>query len=176
MRVRGRKNSKSLLVSLAILAALLIGGASIAAVVIINSSQSGSAGEQHLPAEPATQAQPPGVEPELANASPALPFALTAQLTNPKYERRASTNTWQATIDADCETAATNVLTALQAEQWQLKETGYLDLFGNAWGCVTVKNDGSNQRVLTISIQPVAGQLRLNVVELLTPEPDSTNH
>jgi hypothetical protein len=97
------------------------------------------------------------------------PLELSQQFEHQRYEGGANTNTWRASTQQDCEQAATSILSTLQTEKWHLKESGYLDLNGNAWGCIAIKGTAPNQRVLTISLLPQSATLQLNIVEILAP-------
>jgi hypothetical protein len=196
----GRFGNNRLFIGLAIMTVLIIGTASIIAIAIINSSQAEVATEPDLsgrqdaaptgdaPVDHRGTVLPPAARHSREGGNPlsflnaTLPLTLSGRFGDVQYEQKDSATIWHATTELDCEAAATDVLTVLQAEQWQLKETGYLDLFGNAWGCIAIKGTAPNLSVLTITLMPTTNAMRLNIVELHTPSqgdvqpPTKTTH
>ncbi|MCL2150783.1 MAG: hypothetical protein FWH50_00975 [Coriobacteriia bacterium] len=116
-----------------------------------------SAGETDLPASPrlpAPDGLPTGDEAaaEAGNRS-AEPNKPTAPINCPlpladfcyavDYRESGNRPTWQAFCLLPCEDAAETLLLALrETHVWRLEEQGYLDLFGDAWGCVVSQADG----------------------------------
>ncbi|MDR0350915.1 MAG: hypothetical protein LBH64_05115 [Coriobacteriales bacterium] len=64
------------------------------------------------------------------------PVALPSSLRPRGYERGAQSEAWRAVSDAPCGELARELLLGFRASGMRLVKADYLDLFGEAWGCV----------------------------------------
>ena len=84
--------------------------------------------------------------------APQCPVALFDYCYQVDYQDSDEYSLWRGMSDVSCGNAAEAVLLSLRDQGWSLDEYGYMDLFGNAWGCI-VSNRESGQ-VLVVTIMP----------------------
>jgi hypothetical protein len=77
------------------------------------------------------------------------PFSLPPSLQPQGYEAGRYVESWRAVSDEPCRDVAKDLLTELRSSGFELVEAGYLDLFGEAWGC-TLKGDGAASLTITL--------------------------
>ncbi|MDR2957225.1 MAG: hypothetical protein LBU61_03455 [Coriobacteriales bacterium] len=92
------------------------------------------------------------------------------------YNPDQNNSIWQGSSELSCADAAEQVLVLLQNDEWVLEEYGYLDLFGNAWGCVVSKKENGEALVITVmpkhKYEPISSDNpMLTNVLYLTSEP-----
>jgi hypothetical protein len=81
-------------------------------------------------------------------------------------ERGRYTEQWQATGDVDWVAAARDLLLAMRDGEFELIESGYLDLRGDAWGC-TVRDPQGRTFVVTLMPElPLVGRGEGNPLKL----------
>jgi hypothetical protein len=77
------------------------------------------------------------------------PFMLPASLQAQGYTQGRDIETWRAVSDSSCRDVAREILVQLRSTGMELKESGYLDLFGEAWGC-TLEDHGEASITVTL--------------------------
>jgi hypothetical protein len=105
------------------------------------------------------------------------PFALPASLQPKGYEKGNSIETWEAVSDGSCRDVARDLLLRLRTSGMELVEAGYLDLFGEAWGCTLEDNDEASLTIVLIPEAPfkqrsAANLLRMTMIRIALPQQD----
>jgi hypothetical protein len=103
------------------------------------------------------------------------PFALPASLRPQGYTQGRDIETWRAVSDASCRDVAREILVKLRSTGMELKEAGYLDLFGEAWGCTLEDHGEASVTVTLIPENPFSQRnssnpLRMTLIRIAVPE------
>jgi hypothetical protein len=93
----------------------------------------------------------------------------------PRYNRGEATESWQFTSSLDCADYARASLLSLQASGARLEHAGYLDLSGEAWGCVVQDAQDRSLSVILLPEQAFAPRsaqnlLKVTVMRYLEPK------
>jgi hypothetical protein len=105
------------------------------------------------------------------------PFVLPASLQPRAYEKGNSIETWEAVSDGSCRDVARDLLLRLRGSGMELVEAGYLDLFGEAWGCVLEDNGEASLAIVLIPEEPfrqrgASNLLRMTMIRTAVPQQD----
>jgi hypothetical protein len=103
------------------------------------------------------------------------PFALPASLRPQGYTQGRDIETWRAVSDGSCRDVAREILIQLSGTGMELKEAGYLDLFGEAWGCTLEDHGEASVTVTLIPEKPFSQRsssnpLRMTLIRTAVPE------
>jgi hypothetical protein len=101
----------------------------------------------------------------------ACPLPLPAQTGGLSYRKAAETEAWQAVSPLDCREYAEALLCGLSGTGMQLEGAGFLDIYGDAWGCALGTGDGSAFIVsLRSSSSPDGTSMtQISIVHILAP-------
>jgi hypothetical protein len=103
------------------------------------------------------------------------PITLPASLRAQGYTQGRDIETWRAVSDSSCRDVAREILIKLSSTGMELKEVGYLDLFGEAWGC-TLEDHGEASVTVTLipekpfSQRSASNPLRMTLIRTAVPE------
>jgi hypothetical protein len=105
------------------------------------------------------------------------PFVLPASLQPRGYEKGSGIETWKAVSDGSCRDVARDLLLRLRDSGMELVEAGYLDLFGEAWGCVLEDNGEASLTIVLIPEEPfrqrgASNLLRMTMIRTAVPQQD----
>jgi hypothetical protein len=103
------------------------------------------------------------------------PFSLPASLRPESYEQGENIESWWAFSEGSCKDVARDLLLQLRESEMKLVEAGYLDLFGEAWGC-TLEDGG--EASITIILMPkepfrqrsTSNPLRMTLIRTPVPQ------
>ncbi|MDR1013578.1 MAG: hypothetical protein LBL86_01175 [Coriobacteriales bacterium] len=109
------------------------------------------------------------------------PFALPASLRPRGYEKGTYVETWRAVSDGSCREVARELLLRLRESGMELVEADYLDLFGEAWGCV-LRDHGEASLSITLVPERLlrerdgSNPLRMTLVRTAASQQPSVDH
>ncbi|HBT94666.1 MAG TPA: hypothetical protein DEB24_00430 [Coriobacteriia bacterium] len=92
-----------------------------------------------------------------------------------RHSRGTGTESWRTVVDAGCREYAEALLIQLRDDGFLLAQSGYMDLYGQAWGC-TVKNAEDDVYIITLIPDKVGANrnsdngLQVNVVHVFEPK------
>ncbi|MDR0347244.1 MAG: hypothetical protein LBH56_02590 [Coriobacteriales bacterium] len=104
----------------------------------------------------------------------APPVPLPPSLRPHGYTRGTNIETWKARGEASCKDVAKELLLELQRSGMKLVEAGYLDLYGEAWGCTLDERGEASLVIMLIPEKPLAlrsetNQLCVTVIRTSLP-------
>jgi hypothetical protein len=105
------------------------------------------------------------------------PFVLPASLQPRAYEKGNSIETWEAVSEGSCRDVARDLLLRLRDSGMKLVEAGYLDLFGEAWGCALEDNGEASLTIVLVPEEPfkqrgASNLLRMIMIRTAVPQQD----
>jgi hypothetical protein len=109
------------------------------------------------------------------------PFALPSSLQPQGYEKGTYVETWRAASDEPCRDLARELLLRLRESGMELVKADYLDLFGEAWGCV-LKEQGEASLSITLVPEGLlrgrdgSNPLRMTLTRTVPPPQPSSGH
>ncbi|MDR2108982.1 MAG: hypothetical protein LBP28_05955 [Coriobacteriales bacterium] len=100
------------------------------------------------------------------------PLPLPEQTNGVSYQQLAHTQVWKAFTPLSCREYARLLLLALRGSPLQLADAGYLDMAGNAWGCVLSDAAGGSYIATLQTLREADDQAltTVSVVRILIPE------
>jgi hypothetical protein len=105
------------------------------------------------------------------------PFVFPASLRPQGYEQGRYTETWRAVSNESCRDIARELLLQLRGSGMELVEAGYLDLFGEAWGCTLEDAGEASITIVLIPERPfsqrsTSNPLRMTLIRTTVPTQD----
>jgi len=92
-----------------------------------------------------------------------------------EYQQTQTLESWRIVSEQSCSTYASEALAAIQSQNLELVEAGYMDLSGESWGCVLRGADNESFLITLIPEHPFSprsdtNRLVVNILYYLQPK------
>lgn len=101
---------------------------------------------------------------ELASAPARLPLQLAGCAQVNEYQRTDTLESWRLLSNETCADFALLVLNALQEQEVELVQAGFMDISGESWGCVYIDSNGESLSVTLMPQSPFSPRSNSNVL------------
>lgn len=91
------------------------------------------------------------------------------------YEKGKNIESWKSTSEYSCTKLATDLLGDLKSLGYSLEKSGFIDLFGQVWGC-TVKSSNEEAYIILLAPQKLganrshSNMLTVSIIHILVPQ------